>query len=713
MASPSGAARSREARLQLRLLLGLADGQLLSAATVILAAVSAQATFPYFPGVGSLLAVSVVHASLTAGGWKHEAAWMTLNIGILMMARNLVVAMAQPAEVVMLQVNVSDWVLLHLALGWFCIGMFMGAQPLPLVVRFIYGLMCIIIRTTRTVSAWLKTDSPLPLTVMMPATVCPFILGFFGAIFCRHLASSCASLLEAYDAAIENERLIDPGIRSSSNAHRVEAVRAVSRISPPAADTPLSETPLSLSVSESTDSGSMSSSSGRRLRFKQHPDAGTLAATRAPAGEHACRLDAIIQQTMRDARAASDAKPADDADGQAWCVGTGNPLTPVVTSVALQPRQPLLVEAPLPAAHLPELRFDAESNRLSSAFDAATLPPTLARARIHPDSLQPSTVLGSGAFGLVFDGSWRRHPSTEASSTFDGSMEGHPNPADDDASSSPTPLRVAIKQIHRHRLEADQLNDMKRAAIIELELTPHPNILRLYVRRVGGVSRRAPLPALSVAALGSSRRAPPHACMAALVKPSSRSDRHSPPRSRDRALSAGLVGGSEKRDVAFGHGAVRWRIARVAAGGASLAHVERAPDATGLVADWAGDGLPARAGAADCAPRPQAGEYTLCWRRRQARRFWREPSGRCHMDVCNGRHAAICRTGAAHLPVLHGLGGRVVVRLCPRMHRTPSDHAVWDTRTADRRLARSSGEWQLAPHRGCRPSAACPRPRLL
>jgi len=183
---------------------------------------------------------------------------------------------------------------------------------------------------------------------------------------------------------------------------------------------------------------------------------------------------------MRDARAASDAKPADDADGQAWCVGTGNPLTPVVTSVALQPRQPLLVEAPLPAAHLPELRFDAESNRLSSAFDAATLPPTLARARIHPDSLQPSTVLGSGAFGLVFDGSWRRHPSTEASSTFDGSMEGHPNPADDDASSSPTPLRVAIKQIHRHRLEADQLNDMKRAAIIELELTPHPNILRLY-----------------------------------------------------------------------------------------------------------------------------------------------------------------------------------------------------------------------------------------
>ena len=137
----------------------------------------------------------------------------------------------------------------------------------------------------------------------------------------------------------------------------------------------------------------------------------------------------------------------------------------------------------------------AEVRLLTETFAPSQLDAALANACIPQGQLALHSFLGKGAFGDVYEGSWaqpeaqaKAQPTPAAAASSQGA-DGHAQGVEAAASqhevtrTTPTTVvtrRVAVKLIHRHRIEAEQLSVFKRAASLELQLAAHPNIVRLF-----------------------------------------------------------------------------------------------------------------------------------------------------------------------------------------------------------------------------------------
>ena len=451
-------------------------------------------------------------------GRPRTAAWVTICSALLVQTFHLYLAWVMTTQRAMRQANPSTAQGIMLTLAWTVCGVFMGAQSMALAHRLTVSLISNALRSARLLLVYRISGEANALTMLLMNTIF-YGVGFMGAVAGRRLTASCASLLNMLEtlpahAAAPTPASPDrepPAARPTRPSAELDAAGIVACM-PGGQRVPTSP----LASPESTSGSSCASSLGGR-RVQLPPELPPNAAA-------ASSLDALIRQTAQQAR--ETMAGADAASGpRATPVGAvplparPSPLSPPPRLQLDVPSRPERAAASSSEAHETSPLSQAselsrERELLEAAFTPERLPAPLVSARIPTADLQLSSMLGKGAFGAVYKGWWWR-PDAACSAAAGGAAgdaaEGGDGPAeptsatvvgepsaqrvavaaargaslawshrqDARASRGARPQRVAIKLIHRHHLEAEQLALFKRAASIELQLAPHENIVRL------------------------------------------------------------------------------------------------------------------------------------------------------------------------------------------------------------------------------------------
>lgn len=364
-----------------------------------------------------------------------------------------------PVHILEQQTRISTQQCILFALGWGAIGVFLGTLPLRVPVRFGIACLSCVMRTARLWKLFESTGNSLAVTVNLPITLIPFVVGFLGAVMARHLTISCSSVLSRLDHI-----RVDFEARSSSSS----AVRALRR--PPAE---------------------------RRVRFDD-PDSSQW----SPRAVDVQALNGYIVESAERARkvlmaereassissSVSSVPPVVPPPAVPLPVTTGAGMTPPSQDQArgnaapyAQPPLALQLQSvPRRSGVSAVANFKSEEALLKLAFDEPDLAVCLAQSRISMADMQLQQSLGQGSFGVVYEGrAWPSGLAVGVSPTSaSGSATGVGQAAHENHAAA---QRVAIKLIHRHCINVQQLDNFKRAVSVELRLAQHAHIVQLCV----------------------------------------------------------------------------------------------------------------------------------------------------------------------------------------------------------------------------------------
>ena len=430
------------------------------------------------------------------------AAWATMISGLLVQSLHAYLASMTSIDLAIQQANPSPRQGLMLTLGWIGKGMFVGAVDIPLTHRMAVSLISMALRTVRLLLVYRTSGEANALTILIMNTIFYFV-GFVGAVVGRRLTelltASCASLLNMLESlpahaaapAPDSPDMApdSPDMEPLERRPSAELDAAGSLMGKPGGQ----RVPTSPPDLSSSGSSAASSSGGRRVHFQP------LELFRND-GDDGAALDALIRQTAQHAREAMAEAPSRPPN-------LARPPILAPPTLKLQLDVPARPERAASSAGSHEQSLLSQASELSrerelleAAFAPEHLPAPLASTHIPVADLQLSSMLGKGAFGLVYKGGWHRPDvactaaaggaagdaagegdarSAPTSATAGGEASAH-RAAAAAAARAARPQRVAIKLIHRHHLEAQQLRLFKRAASLELQLAPHENIVRLH-----------------------------------------------------------------------------------------------------------------------------------------------------------------------------------------------------------------------------------------